>query len=153
MTKVRLGTVIHGTLLASDLIPAFINKLETLNPEKASSYWSEIPEDALEDQDHDWWDSEEALWMLEEIFDVLNEYAPPYCYFGALEGDGSDYGFWVDRYAFEEALENGEVVKVDELPNSAPEGYEYIAVITDHGNITLYHRSEDGALHEVWSVV
>src|SRR5690606_12912913 len=127
MTKVRLGTVSHGTMREEDLIPAFLNELEELDPERASSYWDEIPESAIEDPDHDWWSSEEALWILEELFDVLNEYAPPYCYFGALEGDGSDYGFWIDRYAFEEALENGEIMKVDELPNSAPEGYEYIA--------------------------
>jgi len=140
-------------MLASDLIPAFLNELEELDPERASSYWSEIPESAIEDPDHDWWDSEEALWILEELFYVLNEYAPPFTYFGANEGDGSDYGFWIDRFSLEEAIENGEVLRVEELPNSVPEGYEYIAVVTDHGNVTLYHRSEDGKLEEVWSVV
>ena len=153
MTKVRLGTVSHGTMRAEDLIPAFLEELEELDPERASSYWDEIPEEAVENPESDWWDSEEALWILEELFDVLNEFAPPYCYFGALEGDGSDYGFWIDRFSLEEAIANGEVLRMDEIPDSVPEGYEYIAVVTDHGNITLYHRSEDGALHEVWSVV
>jgi len=152
MTKVRLGTVSHGTMRAEDLIPAFLEKLEELDPERASSYWDEIPEEAFEDPENDWWSSEEACWMLEELFNVLNEYAPPYCYFGALEGDGSDYGFWIDRDAFEEALASGEILKADELPNNAPEGYEYIAVVNDHGNVTLY-RNENGKLEEVWSVV
>jgi len=26
--------------------------------------------------------------------DALNEYAPDGYYFGAIEGDGSDFGFW-----------------------------------------------------------
>ena len=46
MTNVRLGTVIHGTMREEDLIPAFLEELEELDPEKASSYWDEIPESA-----------------------------------------------------------------------------------------------------------
>jgi len=153
MTKVRLGTVIHGTLRTEDLVPAFLEELKMLDPDRADSYFERIPAEALEDEDHIWWQTGEALWMVEELFDVLNEYAPPFTYFGALEGDGSDFGFWIDRFSLEEAIENGEILRVSELPNSVPEGYEYVAVITDHGNVTLYHRSEDGELHEVWSVV
>jgi len=150
--KVRLGTVIHGTMREEDLIPAFLEELEAIDRDRAASFWEKIPAEALEDPENDWWGSEEAYWMLEELFEALNEYAPPYVYFGALEGDGSDYGFWIDRDAFEEALASGEILKVDELPNSAPEGYEYIAVVNDHGNVTLY-CNENGKLEEVWSVV
>jgi len=153
MTKVRLGTVIHGTLRTEHLILAFLEELEAIDRDRADSFWERIPAEAFEDLENEWWSSEEAYWMVEELFDVLNEFAPPYCYFGALEGDGSDFGFWIDRYAFEEAVENGEILRVSELPDNAPEGYEYIAVVTDHGNVTLYHRNAHGELEEVWSVV
>jgi len=152
MTKVYLGTVIHGTMREEDLIPAFLDELERLDPKRASSYWDEIPEEALEDPENDWWDSDEASWMLEELFDVLNEFAPPYVYFGANEGDGSDYGFWIDRYALQEAIENGEVLRVEDL-SEVPADYEGLVLHeNDHGNLTLYECAS-GNFVEIWSVV
>lgn len=75
-----------------------------------------------------------------ELIDTIGEYAPPMAYFGTLEGDGADFGFWpddIDRLASE-----GELIKLDELPS-------YIAVISDHGNVTLYEIEA----REVWNVV
>ncbi len=39
-------------------------------------------------------DREEKCYIMENIFDYLNEIAPEGCYFGAHEGNGSDFGFW-----------------------------------------------------------
>src|SRR5690606_17400119 len=148
MTKVRLGTVIRGTMLESDLIPAFLDELERLDPERAASYWDEIPEDP----GNGWWDSDEASWMLEELFDVLSEYTPPYCYFGALEGDGSDYGFWIDWDALQDAIAEGEVLRVEDL-SEVPEDYEGLVLHrSDHGNLTLYECAY-GDFMEIWAVV
>ena len=152
MTKVRLGSVIHATLRTEDLVPAFLEELKTLDPDRAAYYVERIPAEALEDEDHIWWQTGEAMWMLEELFDVLNEYALPFTYFGALEGDGSDFGFWIDRYSLQEAIENGEVLRVEDL-SEVPSDYEgLILVENDRGNLTLYECAS-GNLLEVWSVV
>jgi len=58
------------------------------------------------DNDNGYWDSEDADWDLEELFDALQEFAPPFFYFGAHPGDGSDYGFWFCEESFQEAAQN-----------------------------------------------
>jgi len=152
MTKVHLGTVIHATMREEDLIPAFLEELKMLDPERAAYYLERIPAEALEDEDHIWWQTGEALWMVEELFDVLNEYAPPYVYFGANEGDGSDYGFWIDRQVLTEAIENGEVLHVEDL-SEVPADYEGLVLHeNDHGNLTLYECTNEDFV-EIWSVV
>ena len=42
----------------------------------------------------DYW-TEQADDDTHELFDILDSIAPEGCYFGALEGDGSCYGFWL----------------------------------------------------------
>ena len=41
----------------------------------------------------DYW-TEQASEDTHMLFDILDSIAPEGCYFGALEGDGSCYGFW-----------------------------------------------------------
>lgn len=53
-----------------------------------------IPAYASEDKDSDWWNSEDAMILLDSLFDTLDLYAPDGYYFGAHPGDGSDYGYW-----------------------------------------------------------
>lgn len=75
------GTIIHGTHLASDLIPAFMR---------------ELPADhklRREYEEHGY-NEAEADELVCELIDALDELAPEGLYFGPLEGDGSDYGFW-----------------------------------------------------------
>ena len=152
MTRVRLGTVIHGTLRTEHLILAFLEELEAIDRDRADSFWERIPAEAFEDLENEWWSSEEAYWILEELFDVLNEFAPPFTYFGALEGDGSDFGFWIDRFSLEEAIADGEVLRVEDL-SEVPADYEGLLLVeNDHGNLTLYERA-GGNLSEIWSVV
>lgn len=90
------GTIFHGTLRTQDLIPAFAGALRDVNPaayaQLISAAW--IPAHAIEDDDADWWDSEDAQWVLEDLMERLEESAPEGHYFGTLEGDGSDFGFW-----------------------------------------------------------
>ena len=32
--------------------------------------------------------------IVSELMDALNSYAPPNMYFGSIEGDGADFGWW-----------------------------------------------------------
>lgn len=93
------GTLIHGTHRLQDLIPTFINALEGTNPQAleriALSYGLQLETLRELDDDHPWWDSEDASEMLnEDLFNALNEVAPEGYYFGTHPGDGSDFGFW-----------------------------------------------------------
>lgn len=85
----RPGSVIHGTLRSFDLVYAFIDKLDFLGQDISEyEYLDKIPED------DPFWDSEDASMLVEELMDKLNELAPEGYYFGAHQGDGSDFGFW-----------------------------------------------------------
>lgn len=74
-------SVSHGTHRTEDLLMAFYPFL----PEKLHQ---EI--DALNGD----FDGEDVEYILEEAFEEMIKAAPEGFYFGTLEGDGSDFGFW-----------------------------------------------------------
>lgn len=142
----RLGSISAGTMRPADLIPTFCWELRHLG--KRSTELSRIERQTNRVNDGEYYDSEEASYDLDSLFDMLNEYAPAYCYFGAHPGDGSDYGFWVD-----ENLEyDFDGLKIDDLAE-VPEHYTGdILHVNDHGNMTLY-TAKNGFYREVWSIV
>lgn len=94
-----LGTISHGTLRPQDLVAAFTEALDFLDPQGHTEFmlgyldvvvgldivpWEDHSEDFL-DRTH---------WALECLFERLDGLAPAGYYFGAIEGDGSDFGFW-----------------------------------------------------------
>jgi len=95
------GTVSRATLRYEDLIPAFMEVLQSHWPEKAE----EIEDSYAEDEwphgsglvlSEPFNDTQEELspWLLEDLADALAEIAPEGYYFGSNEGDSSDIGFW-----------------------------------------------------------
>jgi len=95
--RVPLGTWISGTLRPQDLLPAFVGLIDFVAPAVAAQIMvngGAIPAYADEDEYDEWWESEDCQLRVEEMFDVLNDYAPEDYYFGAREGDGSDFGYW-----------------------------------------------------------
>lgn len=99
---IEVGTVIHGTLRFEHLIPAFMDVLEAEIPEEAVRLTTEYAGEGwpcnmaglLFGGPLDEKQEELASYLLDELFDALNEIAPEGTYFGASEGDGTDYGFW-----------------------------------------------------------
>ncbi len=102
------GSVSHGTMKTDDLIPAFLNHLDYIKEQY--SFDQSIPEvircanisrlDTAMGQieqrmnEDDYFESEDADYDLEFLFDELDNFAPDNHYFGAHTGGGSDYGFW-----------------------------------------------------------
>lgn len=91
MAIVQIGSISHGTLRSEDLIIAFAYELERLDGD------SELIAKAralVKDENGHYTEPEYASEMVNELSDALQGFAPEGCYFGTLEGDGSDFGFW-----------------------------------------------------------
>jgi len=138
-----LGSVSSGTHSVPDLITAFSRLLE---PDSDLSFrvW-EFRQNCLS--------AEEAAQLLDDMFDALDEMAPPYCYFGAHPDDAADFGFWPNWESIDADIRSGELLKVTTL-GEIPANYNGLALLTSNGDndATLYNV-EGGAATEVWSTV
>jgi hypothetical protein len=98
--------------------------------------------------DDAYWQDEVSDFDLEELFDILNNHSLPYFSFGAHEGDGADYGYWLSS-SFEEDFDGLKVSDLSEVPTSYS---GEVLHVNDHGNLSLYAYSR-GRGREVWGVV
>jgi len=84
----------------------------------------------------------------------LQGFAPPYCTFGAHEGDGSCIGFWPyiqdDLDSFDGPIIDDSNRRASVLPDDYQGEWLHI---NDHGNMTLYVRESNGVNHELWAMV
>ena len=133
--KAKVGSISHGMLMIADLMGAFADELLWLDPiqgQSATTLASEAKTraEALEAGAEEIENDQETLM---ELFDRLQEHAPPYCYFGQNEGNGSDFGFWPCMEQIEE------LPRVSD-PADVPEGGtgEDVVFVNDHGNVTVY---------------
>jgi len=150
MHKAQIGTVSEATLRPQDLIQAFLWELDWLG-EDISQWEREIPED----EDSEWWDTEEPNWILDELFDALNEHAPELCYFGAHVGDWADFGFWPidDIFDGEDIVARGPELPdkpTDEMQDT--ENPDLFMTVSDHGNYELYSWNGTEWVSE-WGIV
>ena len=102
-----IGTISHGTLRNVDLIDAFSTCLYQLDTGRnCSNLFAEARRatkllqvlDRNKQEPNARFD-EVCHQIIEELFYRLDEYAPEGYYFGAHEGDGSDFGFWPYPYS------------------------------------------------------
>jgi hypothetical protein len=85
------GSVSFGTNKTSHLIMAFLDEIRNFDDKLLAEL--EIP-NPLPSIDDKYWESFEASYLLEELFDILDNLSPPGYYFGAHPSDGVDYGWW-----------------------------------------------------------
>lgn len=152
MNHANLGSVSRGTLLPFDLIGIFGEALDALcDPKDQRDHWRLVGEAKEVTQWGDVPTIDEQQTLLSDLFDALNEYAPPFAYFGAHEGDGSDFGFWVSTDAIESAVSDGELLSVSDLSEVPDSWSGMVYHVNDHGNGTLYTPRREWS--EVWAVV
>ena len=156
MKTACIGSISHGTLRTEDLLPDFVSLLRELGHRgkrngafdrasrivNLSARHGEIPEGLREEADE----------LVNDLCDLLDEFAPEFCYFGSHPGDGSDFGFWVSEDWRERAEEDG--VPVVSCGSELPEGFANGPwfQVSDHGNLALNLRT-DGNDSEVWAIV
>lgn len=164
-----MGSVSSGTMRNEDLIPTFCAELDwraqhdTHVSAKDRRVHRKLVRDIEYRLDRSTYfasDSDNADSDLSDLFDALNAYAAPYFYFGAHPGDGADYGYWLSESwdeDFELATDIGREdppagIKVNDLAE-VPSWYRgEVAVVSDHGNVSLYVKTSR-SLREIWSVV
>ena len=97
------GTVPRGTLRPYDLFHAFADALSVVHPEAYQQAmfpacgFHLVRGDVVDDENHPWWKTDDALDVVDMLSEALNEAAPKGYYFGAHPGDRSDLGFWKEE--------------------------------------------------------
>lgn len=149
----RLGSVSHGTLRPEDLAESFYHEADGrgghvdwgCNFAARDNWWDrlyDVNETLYPNEDGSMTEDAETISeCVDTLSELLNEIAPPYTYFGAHEGDGSDFGFWPDRQSIDE------LPKYDEVPDTLPGG-DFV-VVNDHGNVSVYAANGD----LLWDIV
>jgi len=143
MTVFQLGSISTDTLLIEDIFPAYLDQLDKLSPNSPLSkeVWAYMETGALLEE------HENAWGIVEQIDLLLNELCPPFVYFGALEGDGADFGFWPDMDGLRDATGDGSFEQVFGEHELSEHGI--IINVTDHSEFVVM----DMERNVLWSVV
>jgi len=145
--RVEIGSIIEGTLRPADLIPAFAEELERLD---IRGEYRDLIKDAKEVKNYD---SEDAQFILDDLFVALDSFSPPHTFFGAANTDGASFGFWPAIDAAGEAVHFGEILGVDDC-GDIPDNYSGIVLyVNDHGNASLYEVKDGKIIETYWEVV
>lgn len=138
-----LGTVIHRTMREEDLIPAFLDALESVAPRQAAEMREEYADQIAQADPEFCW---------EVLVDALDAHAPPYTYFGSNPGDGSDMGVWISDETITDDLHYEDADKLQAMRRGErmPQGSQYVIVTDQGGN---YEELLDGLSgQQIWAV-
>lgn len=98
------GSISSGTRRRQDLIPTFLTELHHRDPAAYAQIVVDggIPAYVQDEGDaSEWWDSDDAISLLDELQEALELAAPDHLYFGTHDGDGSDFGYWMPADTYE----------------------------------------------------
>ncbi len=152
METVKLGSISSGTLRSEDLLETYVDQLILLECQsehlKDAKYLLKLifADAKLTDEQTELMED----LVNESLIRELASYAPPYCYFGCSEGDGSDIGFWIAHEYIDECVQDGTLLRVQDLSEIPSDYSGDVILINDHGNMALYQKTD---WKETWSIV
>ena len=167
MKRYPLGSVSCATMRHEDLIPTFCYELSRI-PGVSREHKKLVREIEARIVDEVEFGTETADYDLEDLFNALDAYSGPFFYFGSHPGDGADYGYWLSESWDEEFSTlhdltcedfhfkpRGDVnqLKVSDLSEVPSWFVGFVAVINDHGNVSLYRRGRNHRCYLVWDLV
>lgn len=147
----RFGSISSGTLRSEDLLSAFVDELRVIRGALPKDLYKALR--AVHTSND--YGSDNAHTLVNDLADALNELAPAYGYFGAHEGDGSDFGFWLPA-GWDDDFDGLRVADISEIPRDYT---GEVLHVSDHGNPTLYWADAANTsidyprLTEMWSLV
>jgi hypothetical protein len=78
---------------AAETVAVLADRPQLLNPDTLASLQKLVGEDSSESD----WNDDEAAQTLDDLFEALQDAAPAGFGFGASEGDGACFGFWLSE--------------------------------------------------------
>jgi hypothetical protein len=139
MKRISVEAECKGTTM-EELIPEMAWEVKRRDKKSRPVYKKLLKQaEALEN-----FEGDEAQQVYEALIQAMDDMAPPYFYFGPVEGG---YNYTLDRTGLEDVLKVGD-------HKDLPKNYrgEYIFV-SDHGNMTLYYRNSKRVDREIWAIV
>ena len=151
MKYASFGSVSHGTMRTEDLLEAFASELEYQIERQPRNFkrreYRKLITRAKRLSEND--PKDIGSEVVNELFDALDQFAPPYGYFGAIEGDGADYGYWLSS----NVVDDFDGLKVNDT-SEVPRDYQgEVLHVNDHGNVSLYVAGSRGKLRWIWAIV
>lgn len=155
----KIGSVISGTTNSHHLLGAFHGTLSRLHLTSDdwvskciiggrfhSDYEADRKSGARKGADLDADGTIEELRRedVDRLIALLNAYCPDYCYFGARDGDGADFGCWPGHEVPFHGGQTEYIAKGEVLPPARSVDHSHFLLVNDHGNAALYRKQRNG---------